>query len=51
MADKILLRFLGLRVKRREAKEEEEKRGEWKKRGLGNEAGVFFFFSQYTKLS
>lgn len=50
MADKILLRFLGLRVKRREAKEEEEKRGEWKKRGLGNEAG-FFFFSQYTKLS
>lgn len=48
LADKMLLRFLGLRVKRREAKEEGEKREESGRRG---DLDGRLFFSQCTKLS
>lgn len=45
MADKMLLRFLGLRVKRREAKEDGEKREESGRRG--DLDGRLFFFTVY----
>lgn len=45
LADKMLLRFLGLRVKRREAKEEGEKREESGRRG--DLDGRLFFFTVY----